>query len=75
MIGINSSVSAPETEQEDRNKLLANVTKLGLVENYHGKRNAFDGSVFKIDKATIWNIMDSQKIIHGQAVIIMEHST
>lgn len=74
MIGLDSRVSAPETAQEDRMKLLTNVSQLGFVEDYRGIRVAFDGSFFKIHKATIWNIIDSNNNNQGQAVIIMDHS-
>ena len=70
VIGKPSTMTAPESEQKERNELLNQVNSHGFIENYNGIRVASDGKLFQIKDATIWNIDDekSQKI--GQAVII-----
>ena len=63
-------MTAPESEQKERNELLNQVNSYGFIQNYKGIRVASDGKLFQIEDATVWNIVDekSQKI--GQAVII-----
>ena len=74
MIGVHSSVSASKSSQSDRNKMLKEVARVGFVEDYKGSRMAFDGSLFQINDAIIWNIVDSKNNSQGQAVLIMDHS-
>ena len=74
MIGVHSSVSASKSLQSDRNKMLKEVARVGFVEDYKGTRMAFDGSLFQINDAIIWNIVDSKNNNQGQAVLIMDHS-
>ena len=74
MIGVHSSVSASKSSQSDRNKMLKEVARIGFVEDYKGTRMAFDGSLFQINDAIIWNIVDSKNNSQGQAVLIMDHS-
>ena len=74
MIGVHSSVSASKPLQSDRKKMLKEVARVGFVEDYKGTRMAFDGSLFQINDAIIWNIVDSKNNSQGQAVLIMDHS-
>jgi len=70
VIGKPTTITAPESEQKERNELLNQVDSHGFIQNYKGIRVASDGKLFQIENATIWNVVDgkSQKI--GQAVII-----
>ena len=70
MIGKPSTMTAPESEQKERNTLLNQVSSHGFIENYKGVRVASDGKLFQIKDATIWNIVDKESIKIGQAVII-----
>ena len=74
MIGKHSSVSANKTFQDERNNMLKKVENLGFVEDYKGTRIAFDGSLFQIKNAIIWNIIDRNNNSQGQGVLIMDHS-
>ena len=74
MIGKHSSVSANKTSQDERNNMLKKVENLGFVEGYKGTRIAFDGSLFQIKNAIIWNIIDRNNNSQGQAALIMDHS-
>jgi len=74
MVGVHSSASAPDFAQQDRERLLAEVTLYGYSENYQGIRTAFDGTLFQIHNATVWNIIDKSGHYHGQAVVILEHT-
>ena len=70
MIGKPTTMTAPESEQKERNALLNQVDSYGFIENYKGVRVASDGKLFQIKDATIWNIVDKESIKIGQAVII-----
>ena len=70
VIGKPSTMTAPESEQKERDGLLNQVNSHGFIENYKGVRVASDGKLFKIKDATIWNIVDKESIKIGQAVII-----
>lgn len=74
MIGKHSSLSASESSQSDRNKMLKEVAMVGFVDGYKGTRIAFDGSFFEINDAIIWDLVDSNNNSQGQAVLIMDHS-
>jgi|TARA_B110000971_G_scaffold123658_1_gene126604 PAS domain-containing protein len=74
MVGVHSSASAPDFAQQDRERLLAEVTQYDYSENYQGIRTAFDGTLFQIHNATVWNIIDESGHYHGQAVVILEHT-
>ena len=70
VIGKPTTMTAPESEQKERNALLNQVNSHGFIENYKGVRVASDGKLFQIKDATIWNIVDKESIKIGQAVII-----
>ncbi|MDA7691411.1 MEKHLA domain-containing protein [Methylophilaceae bacterium] len=70
VIGKPSTMTAPESEQKERNTLLNQVNSHGFIKNYKGVRVASDGKLFQIKDATIWNIVDKESIKIGQAVII-----
>ena len=74
IVGVHSSASAPDFAQQEREKLLAEVTQYGYSENYQGTGTAFDGTLFQIHNATVWNIIDELGHYHGQAVVILEHT-
>ena len=70
VIGQPTTMTAPESEQKERNELLNQVNSHGFIENYKGIRVTSDGALFQIEDATIWNIFDKESIKIGQAVII-----
>ena len=70
MIGKPTTITAPESEQKERNTLLNQVNSHGFIENYKGIRVDSNGKLFQIKDATIWNIVDKKSIKIGQAVII-----
>jgi len=74
ILGVHSTVSAPDFAQQERELLLATVTQHGYSENYQGTRTTFDGTLFQIHNATVWNIIDESGHYHGQAVVILEHT-
>ena len=62
-----SRFSAAPVSREDRARLLEQVTARGYIDDYQGIRIARGGRRFRIDKATVWNLVDQTGLIHGQA--------
>jgi hypothetical protein len=54
--------------------MLKEVTRVGFVDGYKGTRIAFDNSLFEINNAIIWDLVDRNNNSQGQAVLIMDHS-
>ena len=70
VIGKPTTMTAPESEQKERNRLLNQVNSHGFIDNYKGIRVTSDGELFQIEDATIWNVIDKKSHKIGQAVII-----
>ena len=70
-----SSQSAePESMiQEDRDRLLAQVTSQGFVDNHSGIRISSSGKRFRINNVTIWNLMNQQAEYCGQAAVFSQY--
>jgi len=64
-----SRKSAEVIEQQERARLLAEVTKYGYIANYSGVRISGTGRRFVIDQAVVWNVVDSNAKHHGQAAM------
>jgi len=62
-----SRQTAEPDEQEDRQRLLATVTKQGYIDNYRGVRVTKSGRRFLIEQATVWNLLDEDGGFYGQA--------
>ena len=62
-----SRLSAEPVSQEERNKLLAEVTRHGYISHYQGVRIAKSGQRFMICAATVWNLSDQLGHPKGQA--------
>jgi len=50
-----------------REQLLRDVRQHGVSRDYTGVRVASDGTRFAIERATVWNILDSREQLVGQA--------
>lgn len=62
-----SRLSAEEALREARAQFMARVTRHGFVDDYAGVRIAADGRRFRIQNATVWNLVDGDGHRHGQA--------
>ena len=62
-----SRLSAEPVAQAERAALLARVTRDGFIADYAGVRIAASGARFRIEQAVVWNLIDSQGVLHGQA--------
>ena len=62
-----SRLSAEPLHQSERQALLDRVTAQGFIDDYSGNRIAADGSRFRVEAATVWNLIEADGGIHGQA--------
>ena len=66
-IGMPSRFSAEPVNRQERERLLAEVTAKGFIDNYAGVRIAKSGKRFMIQRAVVWNVYDSRQNFYGQA--------
>jgi len=64
-----SRKSAEPVNQQERENLMARVTKDGFINDYSGIRISATGKRFLIEQATVWNLIDEQEHYHGQAAV------
>jgi hypothetical protein len=62
-----SRLTAEPPNREERARLLAEVTARGFIDNYSGIRISKTGRRFRIERATVWNVLDESGIRIGQA--------
>lgn len=73
-VKVPSRQSAEPINQAERQKLLERVTKYGFVDDYRGVRISATGRRFRIDQATVWNVVDESNVYRGQAAVIFRWS-
>ena len=64
---LQSRKSAEPEIREERKTLLDRVSKNGYIDDYSGIRISSNGKRFKINNATVWNLVDDEGIYKGQA--------
>lgn len=62
-----SRLSAEAPVREERARLLHRVTQYGYIADYSGVRISATGRRFRIEQATVWNLLDEAGRVHGQA--------
>lgn len=62
-----SRLSAEPLLRDERAQLLERVTRDGFISDYSGIRISSSGKRFRIERATVWNLLDGNGICHGQA--------
>jgi len=67
-----SRQSAEPPNQNERARLLAEVTTSGFIDNYSGIRISRSGRRFLITRATVWNLVDAMGNHQGQAATFSE---
>lgn len=67
-----SRFSAEPLAREERAALLARVSRFGFIDDYAGVRISSSGRRFRIQAATVWNLMDEDGIYRGQAASFAE---
>lgn len=66
-IQLPSRLSAEPVNQAERERLLAQVSSQGYINNYEGVRISKSGQRFLIKNATVWNLTDPSGKHYGQA--------
>jgi hypothetical protein len=67
MTSIPSRLSAETPQRSERERLLAEVTAKGYIDNYAGIRISLAGRRFRIEQALVWNLLDETGTYRGQA--------
>ena len=62
-----SRYSAEPMNREERARLLERVSRDGFIDDYAGVRISATGKRFRIRQAVVWNLIDAEGRIHGQA--------
>jgi hypothetical protein len=62
-----SRLTAEAPNREERARLLDTVTRHGFIDNYSGVRIAKSGRRFRIERATVWNLLTDEGRPCGQA--------
>jgi hypothetical protein len=66
-IQLPSRLSAEPLLREERLRLLERVSRCGYIDDYAGIRISSTGRRFRIEQATVWNLVDARGQLHGQA--------
>jgi hypothetical protein len=66
-VGMPSHESAEPSMRTERAAMLERLQRDDVVADYSGVRIAADGTRFRIERATIWNLVDECGVRHGQA--------
>ncbi len=74
LLNLPSRLSAEPVNQAERDRLLAQVTRQGFINNYEGVRISKNGKRFQIRNAIVWNLTDSHGVYQGQAARFSEWS-
>jgi hypothetical protein len=69
-VALPSRKSAEAVNRAEREKLLKRVSQYGFVDDYQGVRISATGKRFRIEQATVWNVVDEANVYRGQAAVI-----
>jgi hypothetical protein len=64
-----SRKSAGPSTQQERNRLMSQVTTKGCIDDYSGIRVSATGKQFFIESAKVWNLTDEAGEYYGQAAM------
>jgi len=73
-IGMPSRLSAEPVRQEERARVLEEVRLRGFSTSYSGARISATGKRFRIENAVLWNLVDREGVIRGQAATFAQWS-
>lgn len=62
-----SRFTAEPENREERARMLQRAALQGYIDDYSGIRISQSGRRFRIENATIWNLVDEHGVSHGQA--------
>jgi hypothetical protein len=69
LVGMPSRLSAEAEEREQRQELMDSVLARGYVSGYRGRRVTKSGEFFWIEDTTVWNLVDADGTLYGQAAV------
>ena len=69
LTNLRSRLSAEEPDREERQRLLDLVRLHGFATGYRGLRIAKSGRRFWIENVTVWQLIDRDGVLRGQAAI------
>jgi hypothetical protein len=64
-----SRCSAEVVEQSERERLMRRVREHGYIADYRGVRISATGQRFFIEQAVVWNLLDAEEKLMGQAAV------
>jgi hypothetical protein len=67
LVGLPSRLSAEAPNQEERARILAEVSRNGFVRGYCGIRISKSGRRFWINDGVVWQLIDADGVNRGQA--------
>lgn len=67
MVCLPSRLSAEPLAREERQRLLDRVASHGYIDDYSGIRISRTGKRFRIERATVWNLVAGNETVVGQA--------
>jgi hypothetical protein len=67
LVRMPSRLSAELGDRAERERLLEQVSRNGVIDDYAGVRISATGRRFRIEQATVWNLIDEAGALHGQA--------
>ncbi|MBW7983496.1 MEKHLA domain-containing protein [Enterobacillus tribolii] len=69
MMGLPSRLSAANTEQQERQRMLDTLATKGIVHGYSGIRITSRGESFRIYNGVIWQLQNDDKSLWGQGAL------
>jgi len=69
-VGMPSRPSTEAPNRSERQRFTEGVLPRGYVDHYRGPRIANSGRRFRIDDTTVWNLVDADGALHGQATLV-----
>jgi PAS domain-containing protein len=70
LLTLPSRLSAEAPDRDERQRFLEQVEKHGFVTGYRGVRISKSGKRFRIENATVWQLLDGKGSCHGQAAML-----
>jgi hypothetical protein len=67
-----SRLSTEAPNREERHNFMQKVRRYGYSEDYSGVRVTKTGRRFRIEQAMVWNVLDRDTNVHGQAALFGE---
>jgi MEKHLA domain len=67
LITLPSRLTAEPVNRAERERMLAQAATRGYIDDYRGVRISTTGRRFLVEKALVWNVIDRDGAVHGQA--------